>query len=132
VASKDEEFRARAERELAGRDRRTRMVGDEPLDTAAYWKGRSRLPGAVLLDVGERLDWAKAVLGSMKRARVALPVIVATSDQSREFGTKVVSLGVSYILPRDFAPGELAEVFVSLMGSRKPPVNPPADSIPPS
>lgn len=115
IVTDDGELRRRAEEELGKLGCRVRHVAHEPLDTPAFWKGCPRYPGAVLLDVGDRLDWAMAVVRRMKRARVPSPVIVATADPSREFGTKIVSLGVSYILPRDFAPGELSEVFTSLV-----------------
>ena len=119
VISQDAELCRRAELELAGKGCRVRQVWQADLGTATFWKNCPRYPGSVLLDVGDQLDAATRILKSMKLARVPSPVIVVTADQSREFGTKIVSLGVSYILPRDYTPGELAEVFVSLVKPRK-------------
>ncbi len=118
VVTGDVEFRNRVEQELTERGCRVRHVPHDLLDTHSFWKNCPRYPGAVLLDVSERLDWATTVLKEMKRTRVPSPIIVATTNPSREFGTKIVSLGVSYFLPHDFTPGELAEVFISLVKPR--------------
>lgn len=115
VVSKDKELHQRAEHELAALGCRVRMVDPALLDTPRFWPTCPRHPGAILLDVVEDLDAARSVLRRMKRARIPSPVIVITANPSHEFGTKIVSLGVSYLLPRDFAPGELADVFNSLV-----------------
>lgn len=118
IVSEDEEFGERVKAEIEEHRCRWRWVLREPLDTLAFWKERPRYPGVVLLDTSGRLDWATRVLRAMKRARVPSPVIVVTDNPTQEFGTKIVSLGVSYFLPRDFASGELAQVFLSLVKPR--------------
>lgn len=118
IVSEDEDLRQRAEVEVKGRGSRVRVVPQKELDSLS-WKEVPHYPGAILLDVANRLDWATTVMRQLKRARVPSPVIVVTANPTREFGIKIVSLGFSYFLPRDFAPGELGEVFSSLVGAPK-------------
>ena len=115
IVSQDEELAQRAEEAMNEQGCRVRRLSPEALAPPTFWRTCPRYPGAVLLDVGEELDWARSVLKRMKSAHVPSPVIIATANTSREFGTKIVSTGVSYILPRAFTADELVEVFLSLV-----------------
>lgn len=120
IVSQDEELARRAEEAMIEQGCRVRRVSPESLDALSFWRSCPRYPGAVLLDVGEQLDWGRSVLKRMKSAHVPSPVIVTTANTSREFGTKIVSLGVSYILPPAFQGEELVAVFNSLVRPAHP------------
>lgn len=126
VVTEDRELCLRAEVELRDIGCRVRQVVPAGLDNRDFWRSCPRFPGVVLLDVDEELDRARTILRAMKQVRVPSPVIAVTANPSREFGTKIVSLGVSYFLPREFAAGELAEVFVNLIRPRRGEPAPPA------
>jgi DNA-binding NarL/FixJ family response regulator len=92
-----------------------RRISSTLVHSPSFWRGCGCYPGVILLDIGDRVDWGVQVLRAIKRARVPSPVIVTSETFSKEFGTKIVSEGVSYCLQKGFECSELREVVVSLI-----------------
>lgn len=99
---------------LRSLERVIRRVEPASLDEPQFWRRCEKLPGVIVLDVDGRLDWGEAVLRAIKRSHVTSPVIVISTNFTREFGTKIVSEGICYALPRDFDGNEFREVVCSL------------------
>jgi ActR/RegA family two-component response regulator len=97
----------------------------EKVSSADFWRERPCAPAAVVIDLHEGYEPGRAVLQALKRARIDSPVIVLTPEFSREFGTKIVSLGVSYCLARDCDDAELFEALTGLVVSQTPAPRPP-------
>jgi DNA-binding NtrC family response regulator len=83
-------------------------------DRKFWWAGNT-LPGAILLDLDNDLDWAVGVLGDIKRAHTRSPVVVISKAPDHEFGMKIVSQGISCFLLRDFDSEELKDVVQGLI-----------------
>lgn len=121
VVSDDSQLCGRVESTLEG-GTCLRPISRAAAVEAGFWRGTLTLPGAVLLDLDDDLDWGARVLRYIKGARVRTPVIVLSRDFSEEFGNKIVPEGASYFLPWNFDPDELREVVRVLL---KPLHHPP-------
>lgn len=121
VVSDDAEFCERVKQALSEELEAIRVVTRGDLGERGFWRAAAPVPAAVLLDSGEDLDWAAGVLRDIKRAHLRAPVIVASRELSKDFGTKIVSEGANYFLLREFEPGELREAATSLIRQARHP-----------
>lgn len=117
IISDDAELCGNVTRELGNVGLPITIRSPRNLHDPSFWKMGGRQPEIILLDIGSHIDWGVAALRSIKRARVSSPVIVVAREFSQEFGTKIVSEGVSYSLLRDFDGNEFREVVASLRKS---------------
>ncbi|MBX3727597.1 MAG: hypothetical protein KF858_00285 [Candidatus Sumerlaeia bacterium] len=115
VVGGDEKLRTRLSRCLLHLGCNECDYDPDEVASADFWRERPCAPAAVVIDLREGFEPGRAVLQALKRARIDSPVIVLTPDFSREFGTKIVSLGVSYCLARDCDDGELLEALTGLI-----------------
>jgi CheY-like chemotaxis protein len=77
-------------------------------------------PAMVLLDIDQDLDGGVAAIERIKRLHRRAPIAILTATMSREFGGKILSLGVQYYFSHDFCEKELIELTRSLTeGSAK-------------
>lgn len=78
-------------------------------------KLRGGAPGLIVIDLGADMDWGMGVLRDIKQASSQIPTVVLTEEFSREFGAKILSEGVSYYFPHDFAETEFERLARSLL-----------------
>ncbi len=122
VVSDDAEFCERVRKVLEDQLLPIRILGRGRVKKLGFWREEPALPGAVLLDPDDDLDWAVGVLRDIKRAHIRSPVIVASRELDKDFGTKIVSEGVSYFLLREFEPRELREAATGLIRQSRHPL----------
>lgn len=123
VVSDDAELYARMEKALKGIQCDVRIITKDEVGVPGFWRKIERLPGAVLLDLDEDLDGGVSVVRDIKRAHSRLPLIVISKELNQEFGTKIVTEGVSYYLLRDFDPAELSDVVDGLVRPQRNPIH---------
>ena len=123
VVSDDAEFCEHVREVLEDQLLPIRVIARDGVMKQGFWRETEVLPGAVLLDPDEDLDWAASVLRDIKRAHIRSPVIVAAREMDKDFGTKIVSEGVSYLLLRDFEPRELREAATGLIRQSRHPLH---------
>lgn len=100
---------------LKGDGQSVKLITPAQLAESPLWRTTSVLPGAILLDIGNELDWGVTVIRDIKRAHIRSPIVVVSQEPSHEFGMKIVSQGISYVLPRDFDMQELRDVVSGLI-----------------
>jgi DNA-binding response OmpR family regulator len=115
VVSDDEELCNRIKGALHDDNLEVCIVHRAQVTEGLFCRTAKTLPGAVLLDVDEDLDWGVTVLKEIKRAHNRTPLVVVSRNPSREFGMKIVSAGINYLLPRDFDVQELRDVVSGLI-----------------
>ena len=123
MISEEASLCARVQGLLKGSICDVRIVRRAELDNRGFWWGGDTLPGAILLDLDDDLDWATGVLHDIKRAHLRTPIIVISKRPDHEFGMKIVSQGISCFLLRDFDSKELCDIVRSLVKSPSQPLS---------
>ncbi|OPZ08387.1 MAG: hypothetical protein BWZ08_01199 [candidate division BRC1 bacterium ADurb.BinA292] len=72
-------------------------------------------PQLVVLDVDEDMEQGARVIEALRRGRLDAPLIVLTRAFTRDFGARILSLGVRYYFSQDFCESEFREVVQSLL-----------------
>lgn len=119
VITGDDELRHCAETKLRDGTCKVEFIHPDALADRAWFRICKVIPGVILLDVDQDMDRSAAILRSLKRAQIRAPIIAICNEFTKEFGTKIVSEGVSYCLLRGSDCGELQEVVSCLINSRK-------------
>ncbi len=115
VVSGDESLVARMTALLVPLADEVRVVDSSEFERDTFWAPRPSAPNLVILDIGDRLDWAVAVIQRLKQVRIRAPIVVVTEDFSRDFGAKILSQGIRYYLGRDFFDQEFHDLVESLL-----------------
>ena len=79
-------------------------------DAEDWWTELETPPDFIVLDIGRNVDRGEEAIHQIRRLRIEAPILVVTEDFSRDFGAKILSLGIRYYLPKDFAPAEFLEL----------------------
>jgi DNA-binding NarL/FixJ family response regulator len=90
-------------------------IAPTDLDADEAWGDRWTRPPLIVLDVDHKLDRGRRHVQKIYQRYPEMPVVILTSDFSREFGSKILSQGVLYYFSYDFLENEFKELMGSLL-----------------